>query len=203
MENKLGVTSYWSGVAGDYRKAHSHGLRGYLRSRELATILELLELKADESVLDAGCGAGVSTAPLIGAGRRITAVDLSPQMVARADELPGVDARVANVETMQLGRTFDKILCSGVFELLSDPSAAMKTLVAHLAPGGRVVVSSPGPPVIGSAFAVYHRFLGNRIYRRSRSQLRRLVETSGLKVVDTRHSGLLWHIASEHGVRLS
>jgi 2-polyprenyl-3-methyl-5-hydroxy-6-metoxy-1,4-benzoquinol methylase len=198
MSGKREATAYWSSLAANYRAAHRTGLRGELRRRELAAILELLQLQPGESILDAGCGAGVTTEPLLGEGRQVVAVDLSPEMVAHVAELPGVDARVANIETMLLGQSFDKILCAGVFELIRDPRRAINTLVRHLSAGGRLVVSAPGPLVLGSAFVLYHLWSGNRIYRRSVGALRRLVEAERLEVLDTRAAGLLWHLACEH-----
>jgi 2-polyprenyl-3-methyl-5-hydroxy-6-metoxy-1,4-benzoquinol methylase len=198
MSGKREANAYWSSLAANYRADHRTGLRGELRRREMAVILELLHLRPGESVLDAGCGAGVTTEPLLGEGRHVVAVDLSPAMVAHAAELPGVDARVANIETMRLGQSFDKILCSGVFEFTREPSRAMDTLVMHLAPGGRVVVATPGPLVLGSAYALYHLCFGNRVYRRSMEALKRLVLASGLEVLDTRAAGLSWHVAGGH-----
>ena len=71
-------------------------------------------------------------------------------------------------------------------------------LALHLRPGGRLVVSSPGPFALGSAYGLYHLWYGNRIYRRSFGELRRLFEPVGLEEVGARRAGMLWHVAAEH-----
>jgi trans-aconitate 2-methyltransferase len=69
-------------------------------------VLDRLELRGDETVLDAGCGTGRVTAVL--AQRlprgRVIAVDGSPAMVAEARKrLPGdVDVRVADLLELTL-----------------------------------------------------------------------------------------------------
>ena len=50
----------------------------------LARLVQFAELPADSLVLDAGCGPGLVSAPLLAAGHRVVGVDLSREMIERA-----------------------------------------------------------------------------------------------------------------------
>jgi SAM-dependent methyltransferase len=98
------------------------------------------------SLLDLGCGSGGHLLPLARRGYEVAGVDLSPGMldVARrkvADAgLPGVDLHQGDLRSVRLGRTFDAALL--MFAVLGyqssndDVLAALRTVRAHLRPGG-------------------------------------------------------------------
>lgn len=56
---------------------------------EVFTLLQELMVDEPRAVLDVGCGPGPIALGLLGVAERIDAVDLSPQMLARARTLPG------------------------------------------------------------------------------------------------------------------
>lgn len=66
----------------------SHG-HAYHRHLALPTILDLLELKSGNSVLDIGCGTGVLAPQLRHFGLFYTGLDASPQMLAHARRFHG------------------------------------------------------------------------------------------------------------------
>lgn len=103
------------------------------------------------SVLDLGCGTGQFLTSVPGGKRRV-GVDPAGSMleVARNRE-GGGDVRwvESDARSLRLGETFDLIVMTGhAFQcLLSDDDvvAALKTMAAHLAPGGRFVFDSRNP----------------------------------------------------------
>jgi SAM-dependent methyltransferase len=106
-------------------------------------------LPAGASVLDAGCGTGSLALMLAAQGYRVTGVDLSPEMIARArvkDAAGTVDWRVGDLASLDLGATFDAVLSVGdVFnhlEALDDWESALRRIGAHLRPGGLVFVDA-------------------------------------------------------------
>ena len=113
-------------------------------------ILELLALRGDELVLDAGCGSGFHT--LLVAERlttgRVTAVDVSTEMLARLRTLAakrGLAQRVAvalgdNLALDLPDATFDRSVSVAVWHHLSDPQRACAELARTLKPGGHAVV---------------------------------------------------------------
>jgi SAM-dependent methyltransferase len=107
-----------------------------------------------ERVLDAGCGRGAATIALaeaVGAGGRVTGIDLSPRMAAAcAAEVAGranVDVQVMDASAPSLpAGGYDLVVSSLVVFFLPDPPAALRAWRQLLvSPGGRLAISTFGP----------------------------------------------------------
>ena len=98
---------------------------------------------ASASVLDAGCGTGRIARELARRGVDIVGVDLDPEMLAVGmRKAPELVWRVGDLETLQLGRTFDVALMAGNVMIFLTPGtegAVLKNVAEHLAPGGRLI----------------------------------------------------------------
>lgn len=95
-------------------------------------------------LLDAGCGTGASTAALLAAApdARITAIDASAAMLARArtKAWPStVDFRHTPVEAPPEG-PFDAILAAYLLRNVADPDATLRALRGLLRPGGTLAL---------------------------------------------------------------
>ena len=105
-------------------------------------------IRAGESVLDLGCGAGFDTfiaAQCVGLDGRVVGIDLSPEMlaVARAGQaergFPRVEFCVAPVEALPFpGASFDSAISNGVLNLVPDKPTALREILRVLRPGGRL-----------------------------------------------------------------
>lgn len=96
-------------------------------------------------VLDLGCGAGEPISSwLIAEGFQLTGLDFSPRMldIART-RWPQGDWRDGDMRQLDLGERFDGIIAWNSFFHLSpdEQRAALPRLAAHLAPGGRLMVT--------------------------------------------------------------
>jgi trans-aconitate 2-methyltransferase len=111
-------------------------------------VLERLELRGDETVLDAGCGSGRITQALIERlpQGRVIAIDESPSMIEAARERlgPEVDLRVGDLLELELDEPVDAILSTATFHWIKDHERLFARLHAALAPGGRVVAQCGG-----------------------------------------------------------
>jgi trans-aconitate 2-methyltransferase len=112
-------------------------------------LLDRLDLRGDETVLDAGCGSGRVTLML--AERlpegRVVAVDQAPSMVEHAREaLAGVTASVlqADLTELTLDEQVDAVFSSAVFHWIPDHDRLFARLHAALRPGGRLVAQCGG-----------------------------------------------------------
>jgi trans-aconitate 2-methyltransferase len=114
-------------------------------------VMDRLDLRGDETVLDAGCGTGRVTRLLLDRvpRGRVIAVDASAEMVARARvELEGapVDVRQADVAALRLdaGEQVDAVFSNATFHWVPDHDALFASLAAALAPGGRISAQCGG-----------------------------------------------------------
>src|SRR4051794_21045089 len=111
-------------------------------------VLDRLELRGDERVLDAGCGTGRVTAALLERLPRgeVVAVDGSPAMVEEARRRlgPRVDARVADLTELELSPPVDAILSTATFHWIADHDRLFERLHSVLKPGGRLVAQCGG-----------------------------------------------------------
>lgn len=98
---------------------------------------------AHARVLDAGCGTGRVAVRLDELGYDVVGVDVDESMLDQARAAaPGLDWRVGDLATFDLGETFDVVLVAGNTIPLLEPgtlAAACERLGAHLARGGVVV----------------------------------------------------------------
>jgi len=102
------------------------------------------------NVLEIGCGTGKNTAWLAERAQRITAVDLSENMITRAKEkLPDshVNFVIADIneEWNFTSETFDLVSFSLMLEHIENLEAVFKKLVGLLLPGGYVYIGELHP----------------------------------------------------------
>jgi trans-aconitate 2-methyltransferase len=112
-------------------------------------VLDRLDLRGDETVLDAGCGSGRVTAMLLERLPRghVVAVDQAPSMVEHAREaLPSDRATVLQAEltSLALEEPVDAVFSNAVFHWVPDHDRLFERLHAALRPGGRLVAQCGG-----------------------------------------------------------
>lgn len=124
-------------------------------------VLDRLELRGDERVLDAGCGTGRVTAALLERLPRgeVVAVDGSPAMIdeTRARLGDRVEAFVADLQELELDRPVDAILCTATLHWVPDHDRAFALLREGLLPGGRLVAQCGGHGNVANVRAAIDR----------------------------------------------
>jgi trans-aconitate 2-methyltransferase len=121
-------------------------------------VLDRLELRGEERVLDAGCGAGRVTAELVERfpHAHVIAVDGSEAMVSRTQELLGgrVEAFAADLVELELTEPVDAILSTAVFHWIPDHAKLFARLFECLRPGGQLEAQCGGAGNIAELHAV-------------------------------------------------
>ena len=111
-------------------------------------VLERLELRGDESVLDAGCGSGRVTRLLIDRlpQGKVVAVDASPSMVemVRGVLRPQDEALLANLTDLELTEPVDAIFSNATFHWVLDHDRLFQRLHAALRAGGQLEAQCGG-----------------------------------------------------------
>jgi SAM-dependent methyltransferase len=106
-------------------------------------VVELLEPRAGERILDLGCGDGALTEKLVAAGAQVVAVDASEAQVAAA-RARGLDARVARGEALPFAAEFDAVFSNAALHWMRDADAVLASVHRALRPGGRFVAEMGG-----------------------------------------------------------
>jgi SAM-dependent methyltransferase len=104
---------------------------------------DFVESLGARSVLDAGCGTGRVGRELARRGIDVVGVDIDPEMLAPAKRAaPGIDWRLADLATVDLGRSFDAIVMAGnvmIFLARGSEGVVVANMARHLAEGGLLV----------------------------------------------------------------
>ncbi|MEO8457375.1 MAG: class I SAM-dependent methyltransferase [Chloroflexota bacterium] len=104
---------------------------------------DFVQTFSPQSVLDAGCGTGRVGRELAQRGLDVVGVDIDAEMLDTAKrKSPDVEWRLADLATVDLGRTFEAIVMAGNVMIFLEPgteTAVVANMANHLAPGGRLI----------------------------------------------------------------
>jgi ubiquinone/menaquinone biosynthesis C-methylase UbiE len=163
MTQQISPYTYSGGPAVNYERYFVPTIGAPL-ARDL---IERAQLRSGEQVLDVACGTGVVArlaAERVG-GSAVTGVDINPGMLEvarRADGGAAIEWHEASAEALPLGdATFDVVLCQIGLQFFPDRPGALREMRRILRPGGRVVLSVPGPTP--RLFAVLQQALNRHV----------------------------------------
>jgi trans-aconitate 2-methyltransferase len=121
-------------------------------------VIDRLELRGDETVLDAGCGSGRVTELVLERlpEGRLVGIDGSASMVEMARKALGdrAEIREGDLAELDLHEEFDLVYSNAVFHWIPDHENLFRRLGAALRPGGRLVAQCGGHGNVASLVAV-------------------------------------------------
>ena len=159
-------------------------------------ILDRLQAKAGECVLEIGCGWGGFAELAVQAGLHVTGLTLSPAQLDWAQQrVPAADLRLQDYRDTQA--QFDHLVSIEMFEAVGERwwPTYFSTVARALKPGGKALIQSI--TIRDDLFSAYRRgtdFIQQYIFPGgmlpSRSAFRRAAERQGLQVTDEFAFGL-------------
>jgi ubiquinone/menaquinone biosynthesis C-methylase UbiE len=173
-------------------------------------LLAAARLSPGERVLDVACGTGVVTraaADAVGSSGAVAGLDINPAMLATARKRAhhSIDWYEASAESMPLpDRSFDVVLCQMGLQFMSNKPAAIAEMHRVLTPGGRALVTVPGPEP--DLLSIMREALGRRIgadaaaFARTvfslhdEAEMRKLFEKAGFGEVEVKAATARLHV---------
>lgn len=153
-----------------FPELYEQALVGPLFQPWVEPLLEDVELRSGDRVLDIACGTGIvarlAKKRLESAGT-VVGVDVNPHMLAVARRVaPTIDWREGDAAALPLrdGERFDVVLCQQGCQFFADRAAAAHQMHRALVDGGRLGVSTWRPdeefPVLRELRSIAERHLG-------------------------------------------
>lgn len=104
------------------------------------SMIELLDPKPGERILDLGCGTGDLTSRIAQAGAHVTGVDRDASMIAEARaKFPTLTFDVADAESFTTTRPVDAVFSNAALHWMTRPDDVIAAVYDALTPGGRFV----------------------------------------------------------------
>lgn len=109
------------------------------------SLIELLEAKKGEKILDLGCGTGDLANQLFEMGVDTTGIDKSENMVNQANnKFPKISFFVQDATELQFNSEFDAVFSNATLHWVKPPKKALQSIYNSLKQGGRFVAEFGG-----------------------------------------------------------
>jgi len=139
-------TAFWDRAARKYAKSPISNIPAY--EQTLAHVRR--HLRADQQVLEVGCGTGSTALLLADSVKNYTGTDVSPEMIEIAREklsvevVDGLDFKVSNASLEVFkAEAMDVVLAFNLYHLVPDIDATMLAAHRALRPKGLFITKTP------------------------------------------------------------
>lgn len=176
------IIKYFNGVAGHYNEKSDRGIWAFLRRLESVEVMKALNPLEGMRCLELGCGAGFYTNRLAFYNPSIlVAVDISENMLGELNDsrIKGVRADIENV---QFKVDFDRVLCAGAIEFLSDINFFFFNLKKLLSISGKAVLLMPQKGMSGKFYKTFHRLHSVKVSLYAIDELKKILDANYLKI---------------------
>jgi len=149
-----------------------------LYGSHLLNLVSTYSADASFRLLDVGCGDGRVAHEMAQRfpNAQVVGIDAHPRSIELARSLPPLPNLVfaaEKIEDMAVSESFDFVICSEVYEHVSDPAALLHTIRGLLRPGGFLSLSTPSGWM---ARVPRLTLIRERLFDRERYRLRRFPE---------------------------
>lgn len=157
---------------GEFKSKQREGWAHFLpvevhTTRPAAHLIRTAGIREGQNVLDVGCGTGVTTITARRTGARVTGLDLTPQLLARAREhatIAGIDDiawKEGDIENLPFGDAeFDVVISQWGHMFAPQPEVAIGQMLRVLKPGGTIAFTTwPPESALGQVFEIIARHM--------------------------------------------
>jgi len=106
-------------------------------------VVDLLDPKQGEKILDAGCGEGTLAVEIAKRGADVIGIDLSAEMIEQT-KIKGIEAYVCSVTDIPYKEEFDALFSNATLHWVKDAKGAIQSIARSLKNGGRFVAEFGG-----------------------------------------------------------
>ncbi|MBD3211821.1 MAG: methyltransferase domain-containing protein [Candidatus Lokiarchaeota archaeon] len=172
---------------------------------KIEILLQELDLKKGETILDVGSGTGVMVPYLnekIGEKGEIVAIDISEEMISKAkkkfgDRYTNLQLKVEDVNEIQYEINFDTILCYSCFPHFLDQEYTIKKMANLLKKQGRLMIAhSQSRDDINSLHKNVDGIVNEDRLPPMR-KLKKMMEKNGLKIIKSLDNDKMFYIIGE------
>jgi len=126
-----------------------------------ASLLELLQPRGGERILDVGCGTGQLTAEIAKSGAYVVGLDNSVDMLGQARQnYPALTFVLGDATRFRFEDPFDAIFSNAALHWVKNAAAAVESIALALRPGGRLVAEFGGKGNIASVQGAFRDIFG-------------------------------------------
>lgn len=151
-----------------------------------SSLLKVLDPKANERILDIGCGTGELTNEIQSLGAFVIGVDADAQMIQKAkSQFPNCNFIVGDARTVALDEPLDAVFSNAALHWVPEADRVVAAISRALKPGGRFVAELGGKGNVKSICQYLERAVGsskNPWYFPSISEYSTILESHGLEV---------------------
>ncbi|MEK6955273.1 MAG: class I SAM-dependent methyltransferase, partial [Nanoarchaeota archaeon] len=193
-------------VSSDYDSSRSSGFLGKHVNKERKLVLEFLNPKKNDVILDAGCGTGFYSLYSRSKGASVIGID-SSQTAISVYNSKGLNGFIGDIENISFDKQFNKILCAGALEFTKNPSKAISCFSKSLKKNGIIVLVYPRNNFFGILYKLYHLsglyFIPYgklklskpvNIHLFSNNKISSLMENNGFKIINDVKANVLTNV---------
>jgi len=108
-------------------------------------LIDLLDPKRNERILDLGCGSGQLTFKINESAKEVIGIDKSPEMIQDAkSKYKNIEFQVADASNFMFNEKFDVIFSNATLHWVTDYKGAIESMFNNLNPNGKIVLEFGG-----------------------------------------------------------